>query len=107
MQDNHGLQNMVENCTDKLKDFETLKVSSTLLFAFIEDKILVVTPIEVYKLEYYHRNYQYRFRNLKKAVEEGEIKNIIDLIDYCKFRPGTNSQMYGLGLVVTKLERHI
>lgn len=107
MQSSFVRQNLVTASAEQLRGVDTLKVSNTLIFVFINEKILVVTPLEVYKIEYYHRNYQFRFMNLRKAVEEGEIKSVSDLIDYCKLRPGKNSQMYGLELVTTKLERHI
>jgi len=82
-------------------------VSNTLLFAFKSDEVLVATPLQLYKIKYYHRNYRKQYANIRKLVVSGKIKNVADLIDYCKFRPGVNSQMYGLELLVTKLERHI
>lgn len=99
--------NMVEECSRKLVKFDVHRVNNRLLFAFGVRDTLVATHLELYTIKYYHRNYKNQFMNLREHVECGEIQTIVDLIDYCKLRPGKNSQMYGLELVTTKLERHL
>lgn len=103
----HDLVNMVEECYEKLDKFDVYRVSNRLLFAFGAKETLVATSLELYTIKYYHRNYKNQFMNLREYVKCGGIQTIVDLIDYCKLRCGKNSQMYGLELVTTKLERHI
>lgn len=70
-----------------------------MMFIFTEKMTLVATPLQLFKITYNHGNFIKRLRDLPEAAERGEIKNHIDLLDYCRPRPGRGSQMHGLELV--------
>lgn len=107
MQKQYSRVNIVKSWPHNLHGFDIVKVSDQLLFAFGESRILVATPLNVYELHYYHRNYINQFTGLRNAVEQGQIMSISDLVSYCRYRPGINSQMYGLGMIVTDLRRYL
>lgn len=91
--------NMIDVCSRDLNQYELLRVNNTIMFIFTPKQTLVVTPFHLFKIVYNHRNYIKRLTCLREAVENGRIKNIVDLFGYCSLRPGPNSQMYGLELV--------
>lgn len=73
-------------------------------------KTLVVCSTGVFLIKYDHRNYRMQLERLRLKILRKQMKSMTDLIDYCRFRPGAyqkTSQMCGLELVPTKLERHI
>lgn len=94
--------NAQQNNNDtRLYDF--VRVNDKLAFIFSPELTLVITPLQLSKIVYGHRNYAKRLADLKKMVTEGHIKNIVDLVDYCAPKPGPNSQMYGLELISMNL----
>ena len=77
-------------------------------FFLTENDLIVSTGFQSFLVRYDHRNYGKQLERLRLMVEKGQIKSIVDLIDYCKFGPGGyKDQMCGLMLVPTRLERHI
>lgn len=84
----------------------------TLKFILTEEKTLVVvnpdSPVkQVFIIKYDHRNYEKQLEHLRNLIKKGKMRSVVDLVTYCKLRPGRQYQMYGLELIPTKLERHI
>lgn len=82
--------------------------SGDICFVMTETKTLVVSFTGTFLIRYDHRNYAGQLKRLRDMIKRKEIKSMVDLIDYCQYRPGNyRDQMAGLELVPTKLERHV
>jgi hypothetical protein len=77
-------------------------------FFVTENDLIVSTAFQTFLVRYDHRNYGKQLERLRQMIEKREIKSVVDLVDYCKFRPGGyRDQMCGLMLVPTRLELHL
>lgn len=103
--------NMVEHKqNDNVRVVEVYRPTDSLAFFIIGEKIIVHSGMQTFILKYDHANYKPRLIRLKSIVREDGIKSIIELIDYCGFKAGAyqaKSQMEGLELVPTRIERHL
>lgn len=90
---------MIDACSKELSHYRLVRVSKTMMFIFTENMTLVATPLQLFKITYNHGNFIKRLKDLPDLAERGEIKTHVDLIDYCRPRPGRGSQMHGLELV--------
>jgi hypothetical protein len=88
--------------------YDLFTPSETLTFILTSDKTLVSTRYQTFLIRYDHRNYIKQLERLRELIRKGKMTSIVDLITYCKYRPGGyKDQMCGLELVPTRLERHI
>jgi len=88
--------------------YDLFSPTTTLTFILTDDKTLVATRYQTFLIKYDHRNYIKQLEKLRELIKKGEMRSIVDLITYCKYRPGGyKDQMCGLELVPTRLERHI
>lgn len=77
-------------------------------FVLTSTKTIVMCSTGTFIVKYDHRNYRMQLERLREMIRQRVIRSMADLIDFCKFRPGNYaSQMCGLQLVPTRLERHI
>jgi hypothetical protein len=86
---------------------EIYPVSSTLTFILTEDKVLVRTPHQDNLVIHASGNYKKKLKILREKIRKNEIQTISELLDFNKTRIGGTSQMQGLILVSTQLERHV
>jgi len=86
---------------------ETYVVSKTLTFILTDTKILVKTPLQENLVIYASGNYKNQWKMLREMIRRGEIRTISELVDFNNTRIGGISQMQGLIMVNTKLERHV
>lgn len=86
---------------------EIYKVSNTLTFILTDTKILVKTPLQENLIIHASGNYKGQWRELREKIKRNEIKNITELLHFNRTRIGGISQMQGLIMVNTKLERHV
>jgi len=102
------ISNVADTCIPPPISDEIYHPTHTLTFILTPDKTIVATPLSAFFIKYDHRNYQKQLDRLRDMVRNGKIKSIVDLIDYCKFRPGNyRDQMCGLELVPTKMPEYI
>ena len=86
---------------------EIYEVSNTLTFILTDTKILVKTPLQENLLIHASGNYKGQWRLVREKIKAGEIRSISDLLDFNRTRIGGISQMQGLIMVNTKIERHV
>jgi hypothetical protein len=81
-------------------------------FILTEEKTVAVTnpdtPLQqAFLIKHDHRNYIKQLMDLREMIRANQVKTAAELVAYCNPHPGKNSQMYGLELIPTKLERYI
>lgn len=86
---------------------EIYTVSNTLTFILTDTKILVKTPLQENLVIYASGNYKRQWIILRDKIKNKEIGSICELLSFNRTRIGGVSQMQGLILVNTKIERHI
>jgi hypothetical protein len=91
----------------KVASYEVYTVNNQLKFYITETKIIVCTPLQTSLIIFMNGNYKRRWEKLKIKIRQGEIKSISDLISYNKPRIAGVSQIQGLVLVHTRLERYV
>lgn len=78
-----------------------------LTFVLTPTKIIVKTKYQTNLIVYAVPNYKTKWLRLREKIQNNEIDNMLDLLDYCGARIGGVSQIQGLILIPTELERHI
>lgn len=91
---------------------EIFKPSNGIHFILTDEKTVAVTNPgtslqQTFLIKHDHRNYIKQLMDLREMIRAGEITTAAQLVAYCNPHPGKNSQMYGLELIPTKLERYI
>lgn len=101
-----GIDSTLEIMATK-SGIEIYRPSKSLTFVLTPTKTLVCVSGQTFRIAYDHRNYSKRLMQLRELIRENKMRNIVDLIEYANFKPGRRSQMYGLELVYTRLERYV
>ena len=70
----------------------------------VQHIILYVTPFHLFRINWEHVNYRARMNELRDMIRNNEIKDVVDLTEFCSPIPGKKSKMYGLPMTHTKIE---
>lgn len=86
----------------KASGYKIYSPSNTLAFALSENKTLVITPLQIFYVKHWHRNYLPSLQIIRKRVKRNKIKTIVDLVTEMQIKIGE-----GLELVTTDINHHI
>ncbi len=86
---------------------EIYQVSKKLTFILTDTKTIVKTPLQENLIVYSSGNYKRQWVKLRDKIRNNEINNINELLEYNNPKIGGITQIQGLVLVNTSIERHV
>lgn len=86
-------------------EYEVYKPNESITFILTETKTIYKTNLQAFIIRYDHYNYSKQLERLRDKIRNNQINSTSELITFCKYRPGLNSQMYGLELVPVSFKR--
>lgn len=88
-------------------EVEWYEPSNNLTFVLTPTKILFKTKNQACMIIYLNGNYKRQWHKLRIMIREGKIKTVTQLMDYNRPRIGGITQVQGLIMVYTEIERHV